>query len=175
MPRPVPLTPLRTERLDLAAPCEADLPRMIELADDAQVARMLAALPHPYAEADARFFLEKLLPGRSTWAIRLRGDGFIGMIGLHEEAHGAVNMGYWLGRPYWRRGYMGEAAAAVVGHARRSGLDRLSAGYWRDNAASARILARLGFEKTGERRLDHPLRGKAAPHVDTALRLDRPA
>ncbi len=172
MDRPVPLIPLRTERLDLAEPCEADVPRMIELANDAEVARMLANLPHPYGEADARFFLGTLLPARSTWAMRLRGEGFIGMIGLHEEEPGAVNLGYWLGRPYWRRGYMREAAAAVVAHVRRSGLGRLSAGYWKDNAASARILARLSFEKTGERRLDHPLRGRAIPHVDVALRLD---
>ena len=63
-------------------------------------------------------------------------------------------LGYWVGVPYWRRGYAKEAAAAAVGWACRAGLFRLRASVLADNVASRRLLAGLGFVPEGILRAD---------------------
>jgi hypothetical protein len=48
---------LATERLILSVPGEADIPDMVELANNRRIAEMLSRLPHPYGEAEARTFI----------------------------------------------------------------------------------------------------------------------
>jgi len=48
---------LVTERLVMRAPRESDIAQLVELADNRHVAEMLARMPHPYGEAEARAFL----------------------------------------------------------------------------------------------------------------------
>ena len=57
---------LVTERLVMRAPREGDIAQLVELADNRHVAEMLARMPHPYGEAEARAFLAMtaVAPGR---------------------------------------------------------------------------------------------------------------
>ena len=48
---------LATERLVMRAPRDSDLGQLVALADNRHVAEMLARMPHPYGEAEARAFL----------------------------------------------------------------------------------------------------------------------
>ncbi|TIX38096.1 MAG: N-acetyltransferase, partial [Mesorhizobium sp.] len=48
---------LATERLVMRAPRESDIEQLVALADNRHVAEMLARMPHPYGEAEARAFL----------------------------------------------------------------------------------------------------------------------
>lgn len=121
--------------------------------NDFAVVSMLASAPWPYREDDAREFTalaSNLRSLRFAMALPgLRGAPVIGCIGFEAGEEGA-ELGYWLARPYWGRGYATEAGGAAVEMMRALGFDRLAAGYAIDNPASGRVLAKLGFQETGE-------------------------
>jgi RimJ/RimL family protein N-acetyltransferase len=58
-------------------------------------------------------------------------------------------MGYWIGRPFWGRGYATEACQALIDIARALRLPSLEGSHFLDNPASARVLEKLGFEPLG--------------------------
>ena len=148
---------IETERLILRPPCEADVPRIVSLANNRAVAEKLARMPHPYGEVDAKAWLEWLkgLPkGCASFAIGLKAEagGFIGACGYDTFLHGEPDLGYWLGEPYWGRGLASEAAAAVLAHAFEvTGLDFVTSGCRLDNPASRRVLEKIGFRPDGQR------------------------
>jgi RimJ/RimL family protein N-acetyltransferase len=81
-----------------------------------------------------------------------RGGGaprLIGSCGLGRRPSGAVELGYWIGRAFWGRGFATEAGYALVDIARALGLRQLEASHFIDNPASGRVLEKLGFESTG--------------------------
>lgn len=72
---------------------------------------------------------------------------FVGLVDIDRIGDGQGKLGYWLDRTVWGRGYATEAAAAVVRFAfGEAGLRQLRAGHAADNAASAKVLLKLGFE-----------------------------
>jgi len=86
------------------------------------------------------------------YAITLKGeDEMIGVTDLFKrDANGLWEIGYWIGRPYWAKGYMTEACEALLEEANRSlGVDDRIAGAFTDNLGSARVLEKLGFEQEG--------------------------
>ena len=151
---PVPVADLSTDRLLLSPPVEADAPDIARLADNYEIASRLSRLPHPYGLSDARRFLREIAPKGAVWAIRRAEDGaFMGLVGLTPcEPPADAELGYWLGEPFWGRGFGAEAAGAVVAHADACGRRSLHAGCFAFNAASAALLKRLGFAETGRTR-----------------------
>src|SRR5438876_11626931 len=114
---------LKTPRLALRAPRADDAPRLAALANDLDVARMTTSLPHPYTLADAETALrrwETRDPSReAVFAVEDADEGLVGVIGLHPKGSTvpgleAPEIGYFIGRPYWGRGYGSEAARAVI-------------------------------------------------------------
>ncbi len=86
--------------------------------------------------------------GEATFAIVLKGE-IIGMCGI-EPREAAAELGYWLGVPYWNRGYATEAVRAVIDHAFGDlEHDALQAGSRVSNPASRRVLEKCGFQWTG--------------------------
>jgi [ribosomal protein S5]-alanine N-acetyltransferase len=62
-------------------------------------------------------------------------------------------IGYWLGQEYWGRGIMSEAVGAMTEHALLSfGINRIFAMVFETNAASARVLERVGYRLEGRLR-----------------------
>lgn len=143
---------LVTERLSLRRPDDRDVDHIVGIVGDWEVARRLARVPHPYGPADARFFLEQVVPAEWVWAITLLdSDELIGAIGLTPEAAAeTAELGYWLSPSHWGRGITTEAANPVVSFGFETlGLPHLTSGYFVDNAASGRVLEKLGFVQTG--------------------------
>ncbi|MEO8813358.1 MAG: GNAT family N-acetyltransferase [Caulobacteraceae bacterium] len=144
-----------TARLNLRPTRTGDAPRMAALADDFDVARMTTSIPHPFALADAEGFIarmDKKNPAREVaFAIDAAGEGLIGVLGFHPNATGAVEVGYWLGRPFWGLGYATEAASAAMAWAATAWRRRfVVSGHFADNPASGRVLCKTGFLYTGE-------------------------
>jgi RimJ/RimL family protein N-acetyltransferase len=147
-------TELRTARLTLRPLAHADAPGLASLADDIEVARMLTSFPHPYTLADAEDLIRRSQDADPAaevmWAIELPGEGAIGTLGFDPDGVLADEVGYWIGRPYWGRGYVSEALAAGLAWARRPwGRRCMTARHFIDNPASARVLAKAGFLYTG--------------------------
>lgn len=163
--------PLTTDRLHLRLPVEADSPAIVQLVNDRDVARQLARVPHPYGPDDARVFLQHIVPTEWVWAITLRPTGdLIGMAGLTPTDAGA-ELGYWFGRLHWGAGYATEAARAMLRHGFGAlGLSEVAAGWFVDNPASGRVLAKLGFVETGRGMLDCLATGERRPAVRMALK-----
>lgn len=160
-----------TERLRLRPLAPADAPRIRLLAGDLAVARWLARVPHPYPDGEAeRFITRSCEDDGHDWAIDARVDsGLIGVIGIDRRESGE-SLGYWLGVPYWGRGYASEAARAAVGWAfAEGGLDCLASGAFQGNDASLRVQEKLGFQITGQRMLHCKALGVDRLHIDTAL------
>ena len=76
----------------------------------------------------------------------------IGYCGLITRGHGSFDepeLAYELLRSAHGCGYATEAAGAVVRWADEAGYRRLWAGVWDWNAASRRVLSKLGFREVG--------------------------
>lgn len=157
---------IRSERLFLRPAFPEDWKEIHAGICDESVVRMLASAPWPYREDDARAFVARpqhpLLP---HCLITLPGDAgapIIGAIGLERRQDG-VELGYWLARRHWGRGYATEAGRALLASGRAVGHRLVHAAHALDNPASGRVLEKLGFRTTGEIRVrDSAGRGGAA-------------
>ncbi|NWE13076.1 GNAT family N-acetyltransferase [Pseudomonas yamanorum] len=82
----------------------------------------------------------------------------------------ACHLGYALAESAQRLGLMQEALTAAIAHVFNAmQLHRIMANYRPENERSARLLARLGFEREGEARAYLKINGVWADHVLTAL------
>lgn len=143
----------RTPRLLLRPGFPEDAPALVNAIADEEIVRNLATAPWPYRMRDAEAFLasprDPVLP---SLLIFERGDSapqLVGSCGLGRRPSGAVELGYWIGRRFWGRGYATEAGTALVDIARMLGLRQLEGSHLIDNPASARVLEKLGFLSTG--------------------------
>jgi len=148
---------LTTQRLFLRAFGESDVPAVGRLADDIEIYRNTLKVPHPYTEADARLWLsiqrEQSRAGTGVvFAITGKDDRLLlGACGMELFTdHKRGELGYWLGRDFWGKGYATEAAAAVVGWGFATlALNRVSAARFGDNPASGRVLEKIGMTQEG--------------------------
>jgi RimJ/RimL family protein N-acetyltransferase len=120
---------------------------------DLNVSRTMAQVPHPYREKDAADFVAAAhspARGRYAFSILRAADGlFLGVVGLNEDG-GDVELGYWLGRPFWGQGMATEAVRRLVAYAFDTlGMTQLKADWFHDNPASGRVLAKLGAMPVG--------------------------
>jgi RimJ/RimL family protein N-acetyltransferase len=145
-----------TERLILRPPTLKDAADIVENVNNLSVSRYLAVVPYPYSMEDARFFIKLSKKNPHNFGISLKSSGkIIGMIGLMNlnEFIRRADIGYWLGKKYWRQGFATEALQAIVKYSfRKLKLVRLQAGVAVENKASAKLLKKVGFKKEGLRR-----------------------
>src|ERR1041384_194473 len=111
-----------TRRLVLRPLRESDAAAIFALFNDWDVVRYLSSPPWPYTRADADRYVRAVMAStgdsaETVFAITLQ-DRLIGSIGLRRwpasklQTEAGLNIGYWLGAPHWRHGYMTEALRA---------------------------------------------------------------
>lgn len=167
------MQPVLTTSRMLLRPLEStDAARVQDLAGAKEVAVGTLTVPHPYEDGVA----EEWIAGRAeAWERRellvfaqtTPEDGLVGVVGLEfDMPHQRAELGYWVGVPYWGRGYATEAARAVVGYAfAELGLRRVVAQHYARNPASGRVLEKVGMRREGLLR-SHLIRfGKAEDSV----------
>lgn len=147
----------------------ADAPRVQALAGDAEVAATTAAIPHPYPDGAAEAWIaghdaDRDRGAQFAYAIAsIDGGTLVGAITLRLAADDHENIGYWIGRDYWGRGYATAATLAIVALAfGYLDCETLTAAHLESNAASARVLEKCGFV---------PLRAVERDHRGTLQRL----
>jgi RimJ/RimL family protein N-acetyltransferase len=143
----------RTPRLLLRPGFPEDAPALATAIADKAVVMNLAAVPWPYSMRDAEAFLasprDPVLPSLLIFERGEAAPQLVGACGLGRRPSGAVEMGYWIARAFWGRGFASEACAALVEIGKALGLARLEASHFIDNPASGRVLEKLGFEPLG--------------------------
>ncbi|WP_375384677.1 GNAT family N-acetyltransferase [uncultured Microbacterium sp.] len=146
---------LRTARLELSIPTEADIDAIFEACQDAGIQRY-TTVPSPYERRHAEEFIPIAAAHwaddvEQTWAVR-EGDTVAGMVGLYRMGKGAAELGYWMSPASRGRGLLTEAAQAVVDWAFADEGLALVRIEWRavvGNIPSARVGRALGFRYEG--------------------------
>ena len=146
---------LLTETLVLRPPHTEDIDAIAILADNPAIATMVSRIPHPYGRADAATFVEKSAArgnGNCVYAITESDTGrFLGCCSLEASGEGkSLELGYWIGEPFWGRGIATEAVHALVDMAFRTrDIDHIDARCRVINPASRRVLQKSGFQFQG--------------------------
>ncbi len=135
------IEPLGPKHADAMQRCAAD-PKVSATSD----------LLHPYPDGEAMRYIAKAtqLPSLHAFAILVDG-AFGGVVSLHHVDHkgGIAQLQYWVAVPMWGRGTATAAARLAVRYAYELGLRRLRSRCLETNAASRRVLEKLGFEVCG--------------------------
>jgi RimJ/RimL family protein N-acetyltransferase len=166
----------RSERLFLRPAWPEDQAAIYAGIADEGIVRNLAQAPWPYTTDAAREFAEREQDQRYPhFMVTLPADDgsqLIGCVGIHPFEN-EVELGYWIARDHWGRGYATEAARGALTLARVLGHRRIVAGHFIDNAASGRVLRKAGLCPTGviAPRFSRA-RGKEVPSVLHAIDLD---
>lgn len=164
---------LRTRRLLLRQPRMNDAERLARLLNNFHVAGCLARVPYPYGLDDAAAWLRTWRPDRAAgetgFVLDLPGEGLIGHVSCQPAAAG-TEVGFWLGEPFWNRGFMTEAARAVVDwYFAQVDASRLGCGAFAFNKASLAVQKKLGFTQTGMSFRHCLARKQELRHIDTEL------
>jgi RimJ/RimL family protein N-acetyltransferase len=143
----------RTPRLLLRPGFPEDAPALAAAIADEAIVQNLASVPWPFRIRDAEAFLasprDPILPSLLILERTAAAPQLVGSCGLGRRPSGAVEMGYWIARPFWGRGLATEACAALLDIGRTLGLRQLEGAHFLDNPASGRVLEKLGFEPVG--------------------------
>jgi len=142
---------LGTARLILRAPRLGDAKAIAALANDRHIAENTARIPHPYKLGDAKAWIggANTNSDEEQYVITLADGTLVGACGI-EQPDGMPSIGYWLGRPFWRKGYATEAVRALIDHAFGDlEHEELHASARVTNPASRHVIEKCGFQWTG--------------------------
>lgn len=151
------LKEISTDRLQLRKFTLDDASHFSHLLRDKEVAATTLMLPYPCTKRDAQKILEKYEAEQRNqtafrWAIILKkSKELIGGIRLVPNlAFNSAEIGFWLGKDYWRYGFTREAALSVLNFGfQELGLNRIEAHSMTENKSSIYLLEKLGFTKEG--------------------------
>jgi RimJ/RimL family protein N-acetyltransferase len=130
-----------------------------QLAGAAAVADTTLTIPHPYEDGVAEAWIGGHGPAYQrgenvVFAITEQNGALVGAMNLRlEPNHQRGELGYWIGVPYWGRGYATEALTAVLDYGFTAfGLNRLDARHLSRNPASGRVMQKAGMQHEGHQR-----------------------
>ena len=170
---PLPQGPLRTRRLVLRPWREAEIPAVFAICQDPEVQRW-TTVPSPYLMKDAEWFVREHAPSgfrtgdEATFGVFVADTGqiagSIGLTGITTLVQGrgvrTAEIGYWANPDTRGRGYITEAVREVVRWAFEE--VRLGRVVWQafdGNAASRRVIEKVGFTIVGRQRASHDHHG----------------
>jgi [ribosomal protein S5]-alanine N-acetyltransferase len=149
---------IETRRLVLAPIALSDYRRLAAIAAVREIADTTISVPHPMTLSVARDWVEHQCESTrrgeaAVFTVRRRiARSKLGLVSLRDIdcEHGCAELSFWLATNAQGRGYASEATAALVHHGFSTlGLHRIEAYQLVRNAASARVLSRIGFQLEG--------------------------
>lgn len=156
--RAMPQPTLETDRLVIRPFRDSDADTVQTLLQSRKIAANTSSIEHPYPEGAAALWIGT---HAGCWA---RGDSVVfaitdkqqleevrGAIGLEIHARDEnAELGYWVGEPWWGRGYATEAAKAVLEFGFSTlGLKKIYAHHHAKNPASGRVMQKIGMQQEG--------------------------
>lgn len=146
-------TRIETERLILRKWTIKDAESLFAYARNPKVGPIAGWPPHKSIE-ESKNIIETVFCGAECYAICEKENGMaIGAIELKLKGHtdrtereDECELGYWLGEPFWGRGYVPEAAEALLKRGfEELGMTTIWCGYYDGNEKSKRVQEKLGF------------------------------
>lgn len=147
---------IRTPRLTLRPITTADLATTHAYAGDLENTRFMMFLPYADEAETAAFLLDAQAqwrmdaPERYEFAVCLEGAHIGGLTLYMQEDRTEAELGWVLHKAYWRKGYVTEAALALMDFARSLGVTRIFACCDSENVASYRTMEKLGMRLCGK-------------------------
>ncbi|WP_241677078.1 GNAT family N-acetyltransferase [Bifidobacterium jacchi] len=145
---------------------------LFRYASDPEIGPLCGWPPHASVESSLND-IRNILAVENNWAITIKenGDEPVGSIALKPVSHytidpveaddalrerygrylggNALELGYWIGRPFWGRGFMTEALNAVLGYAFDTlHKDAVWGGHYRENDRSGRVMANAAWNRS---------------------------
>lgn len=152
---------LETPRLLLRAHEPGDAPALAALCNDIDVVRWTSSHPFPYELKHAQEWIANREPDYQAQKASVHGaflkdtGELIGGVGFHNRTpdHQRAELGYLVGKKFWRQGYATELARRLVQHGFEDlKFSRIHAGVFSGNTASERVLKKIGFQREGVQR-----------------------
>ena len=138
--------PIQTDRLTIRPIRRMDGRRLGELGRDPEVFRWIPEIQLPF---HAGGWIEELFADPQNYfrhAIELAETGaVIGAVQLNRRPNLLLQLGYWLGKPYWGQGYATETVEAVLAFVDARTREPIHAAVHPDNRASRAVLENNGF------------------------------
>ena len=145
---------IQTERLTLRPWRETDTASLFAYASDPDVGPAAGWPPHRSIE-ESREIIRTVFSAPHTFAVCLAAtDEPVGSIGLmpsrcetsHQGDGLELEVGYWIAKPFWGRGFAPEAVRAMQRYAFETlGCKALWCGYYEGNNKSLRVQQKCGF------------------------------
>ncbi|MFO6425050.1 GNAT family N-acetyltransferase [Motilimonas sp. KMU-193] len=143
---------LSTERLILRPFSLSDAEQVQRLAGYAKLAEFTLNIPHPYLDGMAEAWIssheQSWQSDRGyTFAMTLTDSGkLIGCISLSRRPDNEAEVAYWVGVPYWGKGYCTEATKMMIQFAfEQLGLQRVTGLHLTRNPASGSVMKKAGM------------------------------
>lgn len=148
---------IETERLILRAFSISDAKDVQRLAGDKAIVEMTLNIPYPYEDGMAEKWIkthqEQFNQGEliSLAIVHKEDDYLIGNIGIIiDQKNENGELGYWVGKDYWNKGYCTEATKALVEYSFiKIGLNRIYATHFKKNPASGEVMKKIGMSYEG--------------------------
>ncbi len=141
---------LETKRLILRPWEEKDAADLYEYAKDPDVGPAAGWPVHTSVEDSLRVIRE-VLGAPDNWAVVPREMGIpVGAIGFKktdvEKDCQDLEVGYWMGKPFWGKGYIPEAVREVLRYGfEDKGQARIWVCHYEENSKSRRVIEKCGF------------------------------
>jgi len=135
-----------------------DAPEVQRLAGERAIADTTANIPHPYEDGIAEAWIASHQDAfdRGTLVSLAIVDSLagtlLGAVSLMNISakHGRGELGYWIGTPYWNKGYCTEAAACIMDYGFNTlKLNRIHGCFMKRNPGSRRVMEKLGMREEG--------------------------
>lgn len=146
---------ITTQRLILNQPVETDRKNLLlYLNETPEFAENTLSMPYPYTNESADFWFKMSQEGfekKDAFIFAIRDKEtlkLMGGIGLHlTPQHHKSEVGYWIAKPFWNKGYVTEALKAVLKFAfEELKLNKVYASYYPHNPASGKIMEKCGMK-----------------------------
>ncbi len=147
------LPTLKAEYLVLRPFVSADAGQVQMLAGDYEIYRTTSNIPHPYEVDKAEQWISshaKRFEAEQHLTLAITGAATGNVFGAVSLATNIKNkraeLGYWIGVPYWGKGYCTEAVQAVIEYGFKVlDLHKIKARHMAINQASGRVMQKAGM------------------------------
>nr|WP_319391567.1 GNAT family N-acetyltransferase [uncultured Cohaesibacter sp.] len=171
---------LKSNRLLLRALQPEDAPAIEAQFSEPMANPGLARALHPDGKGHAAAWISAQATGTRGIALAItEGDRFLGTIGLEPSTIRSIGIfaptiGYWLGAPFWGKGFMQEAVRCLLDwYLPFEPTERIGTSVFEANTRSLKVLEKLGFREVGRGSTYSQLLGKELPDIKLELTAQR--